>query len=125
MSNHDHKGFSEEKCVRCGWVMGHPPLNCNNDDTPHQFPSQHEPIVVVPGFTDPPPAKQRIAINQRNIASLGVMGFKDSEVGVCDLCMALIWPGEDAARKHVEWHGGELESAIDKSWREGNDNPLD
>lgn len=37
---HDHKGHSEEKCVRCGWVMGHQPLNCNNDDTPHVFPSQ-------------------------------------------------------------------------------------
>jgi hypothetical protein len=37
---HDHKGYSEEKCIRCGWVMGHPPLNCLNDDTPHVFPSQ-------------------------------------------------------------------------------------
>lgn len=37
---HDDKGHSEERCVRCGWVMGHPPLNCNNDDTPHVFPSQ-------------------------------------------------------------------------------------
>lgn len=37
---HDHKGFSEEKCIRCGWVMGHQALNCNNDDTPHVFPSQ-------------------------------------------------------------------------------------
>lgn len=37
---HDHKGYSEEKCLRCGWVMGHQPLNCNNDDTPHVFPSQ-------------------------------------------------------------------------------------
>ena len=37
---HDHKGHSEEKCTRCGWVMGHSPLNCNNDDTPHYFPSQ-------------------------------------------------------------------------------------
>lgn len=37
---HDHKGYSEERCVRCGWVMGHPPLNCNNDNTPHVFPSQ-------------------------------------------------------------------------------------
>lgn len=37
---HDDKGYSEEKCVRCGWVMGHAPLNCNNDDTPHIFPSQ-------------------------------------------------------------------------------------
>ena len=36
----DNKGYSEEKCVRCGWVMGHAPLNCNNDDTPHVFPSQ-------------------------------------------------------------------------------------
>jgi hypothetical protein len=24
-SPHDHKGHSEEKCVRCGWVMGHLP----------------------------------------------------------------------------------------------------
>lgn len=37
---HDNKGFSEEKCLRCGWIMGQPPLNCNNDDTPHRFPSQ-------------------------------------------------------------------------------------
>lgn len=37
---YDNKGYSEEKCVRCGWVMGHAPLNCNNDDTPHIFPSQ-------------------------------------------------------------------------------------
>lgn len=36
----DHKGFSEERCVRCGWVMGHRPLNCQNDNTPHVFPSQ-------------------------------------------------------------------------------------
>ena len=37
---HDSKGNSEEKCTRCGWVMGHSPLNCNNDNTPHVFPSQ-------------------------------------------------------------------------------------
>ena len=37
---HDHKGYSEEKCIRCGWVMGSGPLNCMNDDTPHVFPSQ-------------------------------------------------------------------------------------
>jgi hypothetical protein len=37
---YDHKGYSEEKCVRCGWIMGHPALNCQNDDTPHIFPSQ-------------------------------------------------------------------------------------
>ena len=41
---HDHKGHSEEKCVRCGWVMGHRPLNCMNDDTPHVFPSQQAEI---------------------------------------------------------------------------------
>lgn len=40
VAGHDNKGFSEEKCIRCGWVMGHPPLNCQNDDTPHVFPSQ-------------------------------------------------------------------------------------
>lgn len=38
--DHDHKGFSEEKCVRCGWIMGNAPLNCQNDNTPHVFPSQ-------------------------------------------------------------------------------------
>ena len=38
--SHDSKGNSEEKCVRCGWVMGRAPLNCNNDNTPHIFPSQ-------------------------------------------------------------------------------------
>lgn len=37
---HDDKGKSAEMCVRCGWVMGRPPLNCQNDDTPHVFPSQ-------------------------------------------------------------------------------------
>lgn len=37
---HDHKGYSEEKCVRCGWVMGMTALNCQNNDTPHVFPSQ-------------------------------------------------------------------------------------
>lgn len=37
---HDDKGYSEEKCVRCGWVMGMAPLNCQNDNTPHRFPSQ-------------------------------------------------------------------------------------
>jgi hypothetical protein len=37
---HNHNGYSEEQCVRCGWVMGSPALNCNNDDTPHVFPSQ-------------------------------------------------------------------------------------
>jgi pantothenate kinase-related protein Tda10 len=41
---HDHKGHSEEMCVRCGWVMGHRPLNCQNDDTPHVFPSQEAEI---------------------------------------------------------------------------------
>lgn len=41
---HDHKGHSEEMCVRCGWVMGHRPLNCMNDDTPHVFPSQQAEI---------------------------------------------------------------------------------
>jgi hypothetical protein len=34
------RGYSEETCVRCGWKMGDPPLNCQNDDTPHRFPSQ-------------------------------------------------------------------------------------
>lgn len=34
---------SEKKCIRCGWVMGDPPLNCQNDNTPHKFPSQVEP----------------------------------------------------------------------------------
>lgn len=42
MTAHDNKGFSEEKCIRCGWIMGHPPLNCNNDNTPHRFPSQQD-----------------------------------------------------------------------------------
>jgi hypothetical protein len=41
---HQHKGYSEEMCTRCGWVMGHPPLNCQNDDTPHVFPSQEDEI---------------------------------------------------------------------------------
>jgi hypothetical protein len=42
MSEHDDKGCSEEKCLRCGWVMGSRPLNCNNDNTPHSFPSTAE-----------------------------------------------------------------------------------
>lgn len=37
---HDDLGGSAEMCTRCGWVMGHPPLNCQNDNTPHVFPSQ-------------------------------------------------------------------------------------
>jgi hypothetical protein len=37
---HGNAGFSEETCTRCGWRMGSPPLNCNNDNTPHVFPSQ-------------------------------------------------------------------------------------
>ena len=41
-NDHDHKGFSEERCVRCGWVMGQPAKNCQNDDTPHRFPSQEQ-----------------------------------------------------------------------------------
>lgn len=54
---HDHKGFSEEKCIRCGWVMGHQPLNCMNDNTPHRFPSQADEIdrmcaVVVQNHAD-------------------------------------------------------------------------
>lgn len=41
---HDNKGHSEEKCLRCGWVMGDRPLNCINNDTPHMFPSQQDEI---------------------------------------------------------------------------------
>jgi hypothetical protein len=41
---HDHKGHSEEMCIRCGWIMGHIPLNCQNNDTPHVFPSQQAEI---------------------------------------------------------------------------------
>jgi len=41
---HDHKGHSEEMCIRCGWIMGQIPLNCQNDDTPHLFPSQQAKI---------------------------------------------------------------------------------
>lgn len=41
---HDHKGYSEEQCIRCGWMMGDRPLNCQNDDTPHVFPSQQDTI---------------------------------------------------------------------------------
>jgi len=36
----DDRGHSEETCIRCGWTMGDPALNCRNDDTPHRFPSQ-------------------------------------------------------------------------------------
>jgi hypothetical protein len=46
-SPHDHKGYSEERCSRCGWVMGSPPLNCQNDDTPHRFPSQDAALDVL------------------------------------------------------------------------------
>jgi hypothetical protein len=41
---HDHKGHSEEMCIRCGWTMGQIPLNCQNNDTPHVFPSQQAEI---------------------------------------------------------------------------------
>lgn len=37
-----NKGYSEETCTRCGWRMGSPPLNCQNNNTPHVFPSQIE-----------------------------------------------------------------------------------
>lgn len=50
---HDDKGFSEEKCLRCGWVMGSQPLNCNNDNTPHVFPSQLRAHSEWPWFPDP------------------------------------------------------------------------
>lgn len=36
----DNKGYSEETCIRCGWRMGSPAMNCQNNDTPHIFPSQ-------------------------------------------------------------------------------------
>lgn len=36
----DHAGYSEETCVKCGWKMGDPPVNCQNNNTPHRFPSQ-------------------------------------------------------------------------------------
>lgn len=42
-----NKGFSEETCVRCGWRMGSPPLNCQNDNTPHRFPSQEAECVTL------------------------------------------------------------------------------
>lgn len=35
----DHRGYSEETCIRCGWRMGEPAINCQNDNTPHRFPS--------------------------------------------------------------------------------------
>ena len=49
---HVDKGFSEEKCLRCGWVMGSEPINCNNDDTPHVFPSQLRARSEWPWFPD-------------------------------------------------------------------------
>lgn len=52
---HDHKGHSEEKCIRCGWVMGHTALNCMNDDTPHVFPSQ---LPIEADIEDPFPDVQ-------------------------------------------------------------------
>lgn len=42
----DDKGYSEETCLRCGWTMGQPPLNCQNDDTPHRFPSSDAAFVT-------------------------------------------------------------------------------
>lgn len=38
----ENRGYSEETCIRCGWRMGNPPLNCQNDNTPHVFPSSAE-----------------------------------------------------------------------------------
>ena len=43
----DDKGHSEETCIRCGWTMGQPPLNCQNDDSPHRFPSQEVELLLV------------------------------------------------------------------------------
>lgn len=58
---HDHKGHSEERCIRCGWIMGHPALNCMNDDTPHVFPSQHPVPSPSPYEWSGPGALQLIA----------------------------------------------------------------
>lgn len=50
--------------------------------------------------------KQRIAVNQREVVIVARSAYI---VSVCGLCMALIWPGGQAARRHVEeFHGGEL-----------------
>lgn len=50
---HDHKGYSEEKCVRCGWVMGMTALNCQNNDTPHMFPSQRAVLDAIDALHQP------------------------------------------------------------------------
>lgn len=31
-----------KRCTRCGWREGDPPLNCNNDDTPHRLKEEDE-----------------------------------------------------------------------------------
>lgn len=59
---HDDKGFSEEKCLRCGWTMGHAPLNCNNDDTPHVFPSQLRPREQWPEL---PPKPRPLTLREK------------------------------------------------------------
>jgi hypothetical protein len=43
---HGDAGRSEETCIRCGWRMGNPALNCNNDNTAHVFPSQLDKVEV-------------------------------------------------------------------------------
>lgn len=61
-----------------------------------------------------PGEKQRIAVNQRGLGGSRKRSGRPMVevgpfVGVCMYCCALIWPGVDAARAHVEeFHGGEL-----------------
>jgi len=71
----DNKGFSEETCVRCGWRMGQPALNCNNDDTPHRFPSQQTPSSP---DTDALLATVREALHPTRHPELGIDHLDDS-----------------------------------------------
>lgn len=69
----DSQGYSEETCVRCGWTMGEPSLNCQNDDTPHRFPSQGgvSDRGVVEGAAAPLDAIRKL-MNELQLKPLGI-----------------------------------------------------
>lgn len=60
---------SQETCVRCGWRMGSSPLNCQNDNTPHVFPSQQAALREVAEKADMVIA----AVKQAASATVGLL----------------------------------------------------
>lgn len=94
-SGHDHAGYSEEKCVRCGWVMGNPPLNCQNDNTPHRFPSQGDPLgrdgdpVEDEDGAPLPPSVQFLLTCARRVVQTSERGTAALAAHIADLARAL------------------------------------